>query len=113
MLAEFFSHFELAREMSIFLFELSKKLQIVSKIAGLKIQISPSTKAILDGFGLFVMKERGEIEVKGKGKIRTYWLMGEKDDGLVENETEEDPPAAPAVPPLAATTTAAATPITK
>ncbi|OQV18216.1 Atrial natriuretic peptide receptor 1 [Hypsibius exemplaris] len=61
---------------------------------GLKIQISPSTKAILDGFGLFTMKERGEIEVKGKGKIRTYWLTGEKDDALIDAEPEPEPPKA-------------------
>ncbi|XP_055346998.1 atrial natriuretic peptide receptor 1-like [Paramacrobiotus metropolitanus] len=44
---------------------------------GLRIQMSPSTKTLLDSFGIFVMEDRGEIEVKGKGKMRTFWLIGQ------------------------------------
>ncbi|GAV08401.1 hypothetical protein RvY_18094 [Ramazzottius varieornatus] len=50
---------------------------------GLKIQVSPTTKQLLDSFGTFHLEERGMIAVKGKGQIRTYWLLsGEigKDD---------------------------------
>ncbi|TRY69366.1 hypothetical protein TCAL_04568 [Tigriopus californicus] len=44
----------------------------------LKIHVSPNTKAVLDKFNCFELEPRGEIEVKGKGKIPTYWLLGEK-----------------------------------
>jgi len=46
----------------------------------LKIHVSQSTKDVLDTFNTFVLEERGEIEMKGKGKMRTYWLIGEKQD---------------------------------
>lgn len=44
----------------------------------LKIHVSPVTKAILDTFGNFELSRRGEVEMKGKGKMVTYWLHGEK-----------------------------------
>ncbi|KFM63400.1 Atrial natriuretic peptide receptor 2, partial [Stegodyphus mimosarum] len=43
----------------------------------LKIHVSPSTKIALDYFGNFVLIPREEIEVKGKGKMQTYWLLSE------------------------------------
>ncbi|XP_041356233.1 atrial natriuretic peptide receptor 1-like [Gigantopelta aegis] len=46
----------------------------------LKIHISPDTKSILDLFGSFIVKPRGTVEIKGKGPMATYWLVGE--DGL-------------------------------
>ncbi|XP_060604135.1 atrial natriuretic peptide receptor 1-like [Ruditapes philippinarum] len=42
----------------------------------LKIHISPSTKEALDEFPEFLVEERGEIPIKGKGLMRTYWLSG-------------------------------------
>lgn len=44
----------------------------------LKIHLSPSTKAILDKFGTFDISERGVVEMKGKGRMLTYWLNGEE-----------------------------------
>ncbi|XP_078240328.1 atrial natriuretic peptide receptor 2 isoform X3 [Pogona vitticeps] len=44
----------------------------------LKIHVSSSTKEILDEFGCFELELRGDVEMKGKGKMRTYWLLGEK-----------------------------------
>ncbi|KAK3783192.1 hypothetical protein RRG08_046985 [Elysia crispata] len=44
-----------------------------------KIHMSGSTAEILKTFGTFVMKRRGEIEIKGKGSMETYWLLGEKE----------------------------------
>lgn len=44
----------------------------------LKIHISHSTKTILDTFGTFDTTERGNVEMKGKGKMLTYWLNGER-----------------------------------
>ncbi|XP_071941646.1 atrial natriuretic peptide receptor 1-like isoform X3 [Antedon mediterranea] len=43
----------------------------------LMIHISESTKNILESFGTFVLKYRGEIEMKGKGFQKTYWLLNE------------------------------------
>lgn len=42
-----------------------------------KVQISSVSKAILDLFGNFIILPRGEVEVKGKGKLKTFWLEGE------------------------------------
>ncbi|XP_054282672.1 atrial natriuretic peptide receptor 2-like [Macrosteles quadrilineatus] len=44
----------------------------------LKVHVSPSTKEVLDSFGTFELELRGEVEMKGKGKMTTYWLLGEK-----------------------------------
>ncbi|GFY60624.1 atrial natriuretic peptide receptor 1 [Trichonephila inaurata madagascariensis] len=43
----------------------------------LKIHVSHQTKTILEGFGTFIIVPRGEIEVKGKGMMKTYWLENE------------------------------------
>ncbi|KAG1653199.1 Atrial natriuretic peptide receptor 2 [Nymphon striatum] len=43
----------------------------------LKIHVSPTTKQILDTFGTFNLKCRGNVEMKGKGVMVTYWLQGE------------------------------------
>uniref|UniRef100_A0A8C5RVT7 Guanylate cyclase n=1 Tax=Laticauda laticaudata TaxID=8630 RepID=A0A8C5RVT7_LATLA len=44
----------------------------------LKVHISAATKEILDEFGCFLLELRGDVEMKGKGKMRTYWLLGEE-----------------------------------
>ncbi|KAM6435640.1 atrial natriuretic peptide receptor 1 isoform 2-T3 [Liasis olivaceus] len=44
----------------------------------LKIHLSAATKSILEEFGCFELDLRGDIEMKGKGKLRTYWLTGER-----------------------------------
>lgn len=38
--------------------------------------MSEATKTILDKFGTFNLELRGEVEVKGKGNLTTYWLLG-------------------------------------
>lgn len=43
----------------------------------LRIHTSPATKAILDKFGTFRVELRGPVEMKGKGVVTTYWLLGE------------------------------------
>lgn len=48
----------------------------------LKIHISQNTKTILDKFKTFDVEERGLVEMKGKGKMRTYWLHGEQHSEL-------------------------------
>ncbi|XP_065091649.1 adenylate cyclase, germination specific-like [Ochlerotatus camptorhynchus] len=42
----------------------------------MKIHLSENTKAILDKLGGFKIKHRGTIEVKGKGTMDTFWLLG-------------------------------------
>ncbi|XP_062562222.1 uncharacterized protein LOC134225844 isoform X1 [Armigeres subalbatus] len=42
----------------------------------MKIHLSENTKAILDKLGGFKIKRRGTIEVKGKGSMETFWLVG-------------------------------------
>ncbi len=46
----------------------------------MKIQISQGTHDYLEKTKLFKVTFRGEVEVKGKGKMKTYWLTGK--DGL-------------------------------
>ncbi|XP_078078227.1 atrial natriuretic peptide receptor 2 [Mustelus asterias] len=46
----------------------------------LKIHVSLTTKTVLDEFGNFELELRGDVEMKGKGKLRTYWLLGEQKD---------------------------------
>ncbi|XP_022336489.2 atrial natriuretic peptide receptor 1-like [Crassostrea virginica] len=46
-----------------------------TSLAG-KIQISDSSKQLLDQFGMYDVSCRGEIPIKGKGMMVTYWLEG-------------------------------------
>ncbi|XP_052081107.1 atrial natriuretic peptide receptor 1-like [Mytilus californianus] len=43
----------------------------------MKIHVSPQSKLLLDGFGLFSLSSRGIVQIKGKGEMTTYWLLGE------------------------------------
>lgn len=42
----------------------------------LKIHVSEATKNLLDTFQTFVLELRGEIQIKGKGNMTSYWLTG-------------------------------------
>ena len=42
-----------------------------------KIHMSASTANILKTFPSFKIEQRGELDIKGKGKMVTYWLVGE------------------------------------
>lgn len=53
----------------------------------LKIHMSGSTAALLETFQTFHIQERGELEVKGKGKMRTYWLQGETQEKLEDTDS--------------------------
>ena len=44
----------------------------------LKIHCSTACKQLLDRLGGYILEERGEIKIKGKGEMVTYWLVGEK-----------------------------------
>ncbi|XP_068611336.1 atrial natriuretic peptide receptor 1-like [Brachionichthys hirsutus] len=45
----------------------------------LKIHVSAATRDVLLESGRFQLERRGQIDVKGKGKMTTYWLLGEGD----------------------------------
>lgn len=51
-------------------------ISLFDSIAALKIHVSEATKQILDQFGTFQMELRGEVELKGKGVVTAYWLIG-------------------------------------
>ncbi|KPM04974.1 atrial natriuretic peptide receptor 1-like protein [Sarcoptes scabiei] len=57
-----------------------------------KIHISESTKKLLDMFGCFTITPRGEVEIKGKGVMFTYWLDSgrRKLPSSFENQTYDD-----------------------
>uniref|UniRef100_T1HAI7 guanylate cyclase n=1 Tax=Rhodnius prolixus TaxID=13249 RepID=T1HAI7_RHOPR len=67
----------------------------------LKIHVSPYTKEVLDTFGTFELELRGEVEMKGKGKMTTYWLLGEKTtSSATEGERTENLSSVPIVPAI-------------
>ncbi|XP_046625921.1 atrial natriuretic peptide receptor 1 isoform X2 [Neodiprion virginianus] len=57
----------------------------------LKIHVSPQTKEILDTFGTFDLECRGEVTMKGKGTMVTYWLQGEKSKTTNNNNVQSRP----------------------
>ena len=59
----------------------------------MKIQMSSHSKELLDKIGGFIIRERGTIDVKGKGSMITYWLIGRESDS--SNLTDRAGPATP------------------
>ncbi|KPP60956.1 atrial natriuretic peptide receptor 1-like, partial [Scleropages formosus] len=57
----------------------NQKLKVrIGLHSALRIHVSNSTKALLDKFRSFQLELRGNIHMKGKGPMTTYWLLGEK-----------------------------------
>ena len=52
---------------------------LIKLVLALKIHVSPDTKSLLEKHDTFELDVRGPVEMKGKGTITTYWLLGEKD----------------------------------
>ncbi|ODN05186.1 Atrial natriuretic peptide receptor 1, partial [Orchesella cincta] len=50
----------------------------------MKIHITDTTKAVLDEIGGFATEDRGVSDIKGKGKMSTYWLV-DKIGGIKKN----------------------------
>lgn len=61
-------------------------LYIFSK--AFRIHVSPTTKSILDILGGYHLQLRGKVELKGKGLVDSFWLIG-KDNF---NKPLPDPP---------------------
>jgi atrial natriuretic peptide receptor A len=64
----------------------------------LRIHISPATKEFLDKFGNFDIERRGEVELKGKGTMVTYWLNGECESTIQSTPQESRPAKFPSTP---------------
>ncbi|XP_077432020.1 atrial natriuretic peptide receptor 1 isoform X1 [Vanacampus margaritifer] len=45
----------------------------------LKIHVSSATRDVLQESGRFHLELRGDLHIKGKGQMTTYWLLGESD----------------------------------
>ncbi|XP_051922703.1 atrial natriuretic peptide receptor 1 [Hippocampus zosterae] len=45
----------------------------------LKIHVSSATRDVLQESGRFQLELRGDVHMKGKGQMTTYWLLGEND----------------------------------
>lgn len=54
-------------------------------LTAMKIHISAETKLLLDALGGFRTEHRGLIELKFKGLVDTYWLLG-KEGGVGHKE---------------------------
>lgn len=46
--------------------------------AALKIHVSAATRDVLQDFQGFQLELRGDVHLKGKGTMTTYWLLGEE-----------------------------------
>uniref|UniRef100_A0AAQ4QV17 Guanylate cyclase n=1 Tax=Gasterosteus aculeatus aculeatus TaxID=481459 RepID=A0AAQ4QV17_GASAC len=54
----------------------------------LRIHVSEATREVLKEFNCFQLEYRGEIEMKGKGSMKTFWLLGEEETGSHRGEEE-------------------------
>ena len=44
--------------------------------------MSSATQEVLTKFGTFKMELRGDVELRGKGILTTYWLLGSSEPDL-------------------------------
>uniref|UniRef100_A0A1S4H063 Guanylate cyclase n=1 Tax=Anopheles gambiae TaxID=7165 RepID=A0A1S4H063_ANOGA len=69
----------------------------------LKIHISSITYGLLKKLGGYKCEERGIIKVKGKGEMRTYWLLGEDDQKRMDRFGSNDAITSLTIPDLLCT----------
>ena len=68
------------------------KCRMESNGEALKIHLSGATAKLLQSYESFQLEERGELEVKGKGRMTTFWLLGETEAQVREaGEGQEQP----------------------
>ena len=58
----------------------------------LKIHLSGATAKLLQSYESFQLEERGELEVKGKGRMTTFWLLGETEVREAGDSLEQPEP---------------------
>ncbi|BES97780.1 Guanylate cyclase [Nesidiocoris tenuis] len=56
----------------------------------LKIHISRQCKQALQKIGGYEIEPRGEVEMKGKGRVQTYWLVGATETAIRRREVDID-----------------------
>ncbi|XP_067129062.1 guanylate cyclase 32E-like isoform X2 [Centruroides vittatus] len=56
----------------------------------MKIHVSEAFKNILDNFPGFILRERGIIQIKGKGEMRTFWLVGKKSSQVTSRTVQNN-----------------------
>lgn len=54
----------------------------------LKIHISPKCKEELDKLGGYITEKRGLINIKGKGDVMTYWLIGANEKAIQKRNVD-------------------------
>lgn len=54
----------------------------------LKIHISAQCKDVLDKIGGYIIEERGFVHMKGKGDVKTYWLVGATEKAVQKREVK-------------------------
>lgn len=54
----------------------------------LKIHISPQCKDALEKLGGYIIEERGLVNMKGKGEVRTFWLTGATEQAIQRREVD-------------------------
>ncbi|XP_030761809.1 receptor-type guanylate cyclase Gyc76C-like isoform X2 [Sitophilus oryzae] len=54
----------------------------------LKIHISLQCKDALEKLGGYVIEERGLVSMKGKGEVKTFWLVGATDQAIQRREVD-------------------------
>lgn len=52
----------------------------------LRIHISEQCKDALDKVGGYIIEERGLVYMKGKGEVKTYWLIGATEKAIQKRE---------------------------
>ena len=52
----------------------------------LRIHISAQCKDALDKVGGYIVEERGLVQMKGKGEVKTYWLTGATEKAIQKRE---------------------------
>ena len=52
----------------------------------LRIHISAACKDALDKIGGYIIEERGLVQMKGKGEVKTYWLTGATEKAIQKRE---------------------------
>ncbi|XP_064468942.1 atrial natriuretic peptide receptor 1-like [Ornithodoros turicata] len=60
-----------------------------------KIHVSSETKAVLDLFKTFKLELRGQVELKGKGPVTTYFLIGEEPRPVAIDNVQNSPAVRP------------------